>query len=88
MGGSLDVLVLECTVIIAFIAVAAIGFRRSLVFVVAGFAAHGGFDLVHSTLITNPGAPVWWPAFCLAFDVTAAAYLAWLLSRFKHRAAT
>ena len=23
----------------------------------------------------------WWPAFCLAYDVAAAACLAWLLSR-------
>jgi hypothetical protein len=29
-------------------------------------AAHGGFDLVHGHLISNPGVPVWWPPFCLA----------------------
>jgi len=32
-------------------------------------------------LLSNPGVPGWWPAFCLAYDVTAAAYLAWLLKR-------
>jgi hypothetical protein len=44
------------------------------------------FDSVHGELIANPGVPAWWPAFCLAYDVTAAAYLAWILSRRKVRA--
>ena len=30
-------------------------------------------------LVTNPGVPVWWPKFCLTYDITAAGYLAWLL---------
>src|SRR5262249_51962293 len=34
----------------------------------------------------DPGAPVWWPSFCLAYDVTAAAYLAWLLASKRVRA--
>lgn len=42
-------------------------------------AAHGIFDLAHGALISNPGLPPWWPAFCLTFDVMAAAYLAWRL---------
>ena len=29
-------------------------------------------------MISNPGVPSFWPAFCLAYDVAAAAYLAWL----------
>jgi hypothetical protein len=36
-------------------------------------------DLAHDRFISNPGVPLWWPAFCLAYDLTAAAYLAWLL---------
>ena len=88
MGVSIHVLALECMVIIAFIAISVIGFRGSLVLVVAGLAAHGVFDLVHSKLITNPGVPVWWPTFCLAYDVTAAAYLTSLLWHFRNREAT
>jgi hypothetical protein len=26
-------------------------------------------------LINNPGVPQWWPAFCLAYDVAAAAFM-------------
>jgi hypothetical protein len=32
-------------------------------------------------LIDNPGVPAFWPGFCMAFDVVAAAYLAVLLVR-------
>jgi hypothetical protein len=55
--------------------------RRSLWVVVAGLLAHGVFDAIHDQLITNPGVPVWWPQFCLTYDVVAAGYLASLLLR-------
>ena len=70
-----------------FLAVAASGFRSSLWLVVVALAAHGLFDLSHGALISNPGVPRWWPEFCLSYDVTAAAYLAWRLKRRGIRAA-
>lgn len=79
LGGSLRELALESVVIAAFLAAAVAGFRRSLWLVVAALAAHGIFDFFHARLLANAGVPPWWPAFCLAYDVTAAAYLAWLL---------
>jgi hypothetical protein len=79
MGASTHALVLESLAAAVFIAAAAAGFRRSLWIVVVALAGHGIFDLTHSTVISNPGAPTWWPEFCLAYDVAAAAYLAWLL---------
>lgn len=87
MGGSIQVLGLESIAIVAFLAASIAGFKRSLWLVVAALAAHGVYDLVHGQLIANPGVPLWWPAFCSAYDVVAAAYLAWLLSRSKVRAA-
>jgi hypothetical protein len=87
MGGSIQVLGLESIAIVAFLAASIAGFKRSLWLVVAALAAHGVYDLVHGQLFTNPGVPLWWPAFCLAYDVVAAGYLAWLLSRAKVRAA-
>jgi hypothetical protein len=63
----------------------AVGVVLALI-VVTAFAAHGIFDLVHAHLYANPGVPVWWPAFCLAYDVVAAAYLGWLLASKKVRA--
>ena len=80
MGASTHTLVLESLVGAVFITVAASGFRWSLWAVVAALAAHGIF-------IANAGVPVWWPSFCLAYDVTAAAYLAWLLKSGRIRAA-
>lgn len=87
MGGSPHALAVESIVIVAFLAASIAGFKRSLWLVVAALAAHGVFDFLHGRLIANPGVPAWWPQFCLAYDVVAAAYLASLLSRSRVRAA-
>ena len=87
MGASTNALVLESIVGTVFLTAAASGFRSSLWIVVLALAAHGVFDLAHSKVISNPGVPAWWPAFCLTYDVTAAAYLAWLLKTDRIRAA-
>ena len=86
MGDSTHALVLESLAGAVFLAVAASGFRSSLWLVVVALAAHGIFDLGHGALISNPGVPRWWPEFCLTYDVTAAAYLAWLLKSRRIRA--
>lgn len=87
MGGSGRALVIESIAICVFAGVAMTGFRVSLWLVVVGLAAHGIFDGVHDRLIANPGVPAWWPAFCLAFDLVAAAFLAWRLASSRVRAA-
>lgn len=87
MGASTHALVLEVLIATAFLAAAAVGFRSSLWIVVAALAAHGVLDFVHGSVVANPGVPSWWPPFCLTYDVTAAAYLAWLLKRGRLRAA-
>ena len=81
MGGSGHALVVETLVMTGFLLVAVIGFKKSLWLVVAALAAHGIFDFLHGHVVANPGVPAWWPAFCLTYDVTAAAFLAWLLRR-------
>ena len=87
MGASTQTLVLESMAGVGFIAAAVFGFKSSLWVVAAALAAHGIFDFVHGAIISNPGVPIWWPQFCLAYDVTAAAYLAWLLRSGRVRAA-
>lgn len=87
MGGSTRALVVESTVGLGFIALAVVGFRKSLWVVAAVLGLHGVFDLVHGSLISNPGVPHWWPAFCLTYDVAAAGYLAWLIISRRTRAA-
>jgi hypothetical protein len=86
MGASTHALVLESLVGTVFLAAAVSGFRTSLWIVVIALAAHGIFDLAHGRVLSNPGVPRWWPPFCLSYDVTAAAYLAWLLKSGRIRA--
>jgi hypothetical protein len=81
MGGSGHALVVETVVMTGFLLVALVGFKRNLWLVVVALVAHGVLDFFHGRVVANPGVPAWWPAFCLAYDVTAAAFLAWLLRR-------
>jgi len=87
MGASTHSLVLESLVGAAFLGAAATGFRRTLWIVVLALAAHGVYDLTLGAFIANAGVPVWWPHFCLTYDLTAAAYLTWLLKTNRLRAA-
>jgi hypothetical protein len=81
LGESTHALVVEAVVATAFLAAAIVGFKYSLWLVVAALALHGILDVFHDQVITNPGVPAWWPAFCLAYDSAAAGYLAVLLRR-------
>jgi hypothetical protein len=80
-GGSARTIVIESVIMGGFALVASVGFRRNLWLVAAGLVAHGAMDLVHGHLVTNPGVPAWWPAWCMSYDVAAGAYLAWRLAR-------
>jgi hypothetical protein len=79
IGQSTQALLLETIVMALFAAVAIAGYKSNPWLVVTGLAAHGAFDFVHHRLITNPGVPVWWPAFCLSIDVGLAVVLASIL---------
>jgi hypothetical protein len=81
MSGSVQTVLMESVVMSVFAAAAVVGFRSSAWIVVAALAGHGIFDALHGRVVENSGVPVWWPAFCLAYDVGAAAGLAWLLRR-------
>jgi hypothetical protein len=79
MGASASTLATELLALAVFAFVAIIGFKRSPWIVVAGLAGHAVFDFLHPHFVVNAGVPDWWPGFCLAYDLTAASYLAWLL---------
>jgi hypothetical protein len=81
MSGSVQTVLLESVVMVLFAIAAVVGFKSSAWVVVAALAGHGVFDAVHGYMIENAGVPAWWPAWCLAYDVGAAACLAWLLRR-------
>jgi hypothetical protein len=88
IGGSTPALLLEMLAGAVFVVAAVIGFKWSLWVVAGALAAHGVFDFIHPAIITNPGVPAFWPEFCAAYDVTAAAYLAGLLKANRIRTAS
>jgi hypothetical protein len=81
MTGSVETVLLESVVAIGFVIAAVAGFKSSSWIVVGALAGHGLLDAVHGHVIENSGVPLWWPAFCGAYDVGAAACLAWLVAR-------
>jgi len=81
MSGSVQTVIIESVVMTLFAAAAVAGFKSSAWIVVLALAGHGVFDAVHDHVVENAGVPVWWPAWCFAYDVTAAAGLGWLLRR-------
>lgn len=83
IGASPEALILELLVLVPFALAAVAGFKKTPWLLVAGLAGHGVLDVFHPHLIANPGAPVWWPGFCMGYDVLAAGYLAFTLLRGK-----
>ena len=81
MSGSVQTVAVECLVMTPFVIAAVAGFKRSPWIIVGALAAHGIQDAGHGYIVANAGVPVWWPAWCLAYDVGAAGVLAWLLMR-------
>src|SRR4051812_10166315 len=81
MVGSIETVLLESTVMMLFVIAAVAGFKRTPWIIVGALAAHGVQDTFHAHIIANAGAPAWWPAWCLSYDVGAAGALAWCLTR-------
>jgi hypothetical protein len=81
MGASGRALVLEIVVASGFLLLAVLGYRKSLWLIAVALVGHGVFDVVHHSLIENPGVPRWWPGFCLVFDVILGGLLAVRLMR-------
>jgi hypothetical protein len=81
MGASVQVLVGESLVTALFLIVAVVGFKMNLWLVVAALAGHGVFDFFHRLFLENAGVPVWWPGFCMAFDVVAGGWLGGMLMK-------
>ena len=81
MGASVQVLLAESLFTGLFLLAAVVGFKMNLWLVVAGLAGHGVFDFFHRVLLKNAGVPVWWPGFCLSYDVAAAVWLGGMLMK-------
>jgi hypothetical protein len=81
MGGDVRTLIEESLIFTIFLVVAAAGFKRNPWLIALAIAAHGILDVTHGSVVTNGGVPRWWPAFCMTYDLTAAAFFAWTLRR-------
>ncbi len=74
MAGVPQVIVVESAVAAVFVA-GAVGAvrgrtrRRAGILMAVGLAAHGGYDLMHSVVVSNPVVPGWWPGFCGVVDL-------------------
>ncbi len=79
MGRDMPALAIESAAAGGFLVLAVAGFKRNLWLVVTALAGHGIFDFFHQMFIQNPGVPIWWPGFCLSFDIFAGGFLAVLL---------
>jgi hypothetical protein len=78
MGASgYSTVAIETAAGLVFSVLAFLAFKRSLWLAALGIAGHGFFDfLIHPSLVTNPGMPVWWPGFCGTIDIVLGAWLA------------
>ncbi len=83
MGGPTSAIWIEAAATSLFAALAIVGFRKNLWFVVIGLLAHGTFDFIHPALIDNSGVPSWWPPFCLSADLLIGVGLAMYLAGFR-----
>ena len=79
LGGAPGDLATELLIYLPFAALAIVGFRTTMWLVVAGLAGHGVLDLAYPALVAGRGVPSFWPMFCMAYDIVAAACLAALL---------
>jgi uncharacterized membrane protein YeaQ/YmgE (transglycosylase-associated protein family) len=66
--GRLSILLIEMTVATGFIVLAFLGLWQAPLFITVGLVLHGLWDLAHRPRGVTTRLPVWYPAFCAAFD--------------------
>ena len=87
--GRSGVMLAEVAIAAVFIAGAVVGYKLSPWIAVVALAGHGVMDGFHHHLVHNTGVPQAWPGFCMSFDVTAGAFVAWvMLARARHAASS
>lgn len=69
------------TYVIAGLILALKDLRHSAMVTGGFWIMHGGFDLLHDRLYSNPGVPTWYPVWCCSVDVVVGAYLIWLSTK-------
>ena len=79
VDGRSEVMLSELAIAAVFIVAAVAGFKRSPWIAVVALGGHGVMDAFHHHVVHNAGVPQVWPGFCMSFDVTAAAFVAWVM---------
>lgn len=62
-----------------FLLLAILGGLRWQILLGIGIFLHGVFDLMHGYIISNPGVPIWWPAFCASIDIVLGLWVVFLV---------
>lgn len=91
MAGGSRTIIVESAIATVFIAVAVVGTRWGNVWaagllMAVGLVAHGGYDLVHHKVVSNPVVPAWWPLFCGIVDAALGGWVFHLARRTALRA--
>jgi hypothetical protein len=73
------VMLAEVAIAAVFIVAAVAGFKLNPWIAVVALGGHGVMDAFHDHLVHNTGVPQVWPGFCMSFDLTAAALVAWVM---------
>lgn len=81
VAGTTHTLALDALIAMVFIVLVIIGARYDVRLVALALVLHALLDVFHGDLVPGSGVPAWWPAFCLAYDLTAAALLYVMLRR-------
>ena len=79
VDGRNEVMLAEVAIAAVFIVSAVAGFKLNPWIAVVALGGHGVMDAFHDHLVHNTGVPQVWPGFCMSFDVTAAALVAWVM---------
>lgn len=74
-----EAIVAEIFVASLFSILATLGGLRWQILLGIGICLHGVFDFMHGYIISNPGVPIWWPAFCGSIDIVLGLWVIFLV---------
>ena len=84
--GRLSILILELTVGTGFLVLGFLGLWQAPIFIAVGLILHAVWDLAHRPRGVTTKLPIWYPAFCAAYDFVFAGIFLLLAHRLATRA--
>lgn len=84
-----DALAMEFLVGITFLLIAYTAYKLNnlvgLLILATGYIIHAVYDVIHESIFSNAGTPLWWPEFCGAVDFLIGVYLLYFAFSIKTR---